>query len=57
MLSLPYLGVKAQEYFVSSSCMFLDQKTLIKIYLNPGLNLTIFRGTGLMAGLFKTGFR
>ena len=26
--------------------MFLDTKTLLKIWLNPGLNLTIFRGTG-----------
>ena len=41
-----YLGVKAQQYFVSSSYIFLDKKTLLKIWLNPGLNLTIFRGTG-----------
>ena len=46
LLSLLYLGVKAQQYFVSWSCMFLDQKTLFKIWLNPGLNLSIFRGTG-----------
>ena len=26
--------------------MFLDKKTLLKIWLNPGLNLTIFRGNG-----------
>ena len=26
--------------------MFLDKKTLFKIWLNPGLNLTIFRGSG-----------
>ena len=26
--------------------MFLDKKTLLKIGLNPGLNLTIIRGTG-----------
>ena len=26
--------------------MFLDKKTLLKIWLYPGLNLTIFRGTG-----------
>ena len=45
MLSLLHLGVKAQQYFVSSSCTFLDEKTLLKIWLNPGLNLTIFRGT------------
>ena len=24
--------------------MFLDKKTLLKIWLNPGLNLTIIRG-------------
>ena len=41
-----YLGVKAQQYFVSSSHMFLDKKTFLKIWLDPGLNLTIFRGTG-----------
>ena len=45
MLSLLYLGSKAEQYFVSLSCMFLDKKTLLKIGLNPGLNLTIFRGT------------
>ena len=26
--------------------MFLDEKTLLEIWLNPGLNLTIFQGTG-----------
>ena len=26
--------------------MFLDKKNLLKIWLNPGLNLTIFRETG-----------
>ena len=34
MLSLLYLGVKAQQYFVSSSCMFLEKKTLLKVWLN-----------------------
>ena len=34
MLSLLYLRVKAQQYFVSSSCMFLDKKTLLKVWLN-----------------------
>ena len=34
MLSLLYLGVKAQQYFVSSSCMFLDKKTLLKVWLD-----------------------
>ena len=45
MLSLQFLGVKAQRYFVTSSCLFLDEKTVLEIWLNPGLNLTIFRGT------------
>ena len=26
--------------------MFLDKKTFLKIWLNPGLNVTISRGTG-----------
>ena len=46
MLSLLYLVVKAQQYFVTSSCIFLDEKTVLEIWLNPGLNLTMFRGTG-----------
>ena len=37
MLSLLYVGVEAQQYFVSSTCMFLDKKTLLQIVLNPGL--------------------
>ena len=37
MLSSLNLGVKTQKYFVSSSDMFLDKKTLLKIWLNPGL--------------------
>ena len=32
--------------FVSSSCMFLDKKTLLQIGLNHGLNVIISRGTG-----------
>ena len=40
------MEVKAQQYFVSLSYMFLDKKILLKIRLNPGLNLTICRGTG-----------
>ena len=43
-LSFLYLGVKAQQYFVSLSDMFIDKKTLLKIWLNPGLNLNIFLG-------------
>ena len=46
MFSSLNLGVKTQKNFVSSSNMFLNKKTLLKISLNPGLNLTIFRGTG-----------
>ena len=26
--------------------MFIGEKTVLEIWLNPGLNLTIFRGTG-----------
>ena len=45
MLSLLYLVVEAQQCFVTSSSMFLDEKTVLEIWLNPGLKLTIFRGT------------
>ena len=38
-LSLPYIEVKAQQYV-------LRQENLVKLWLNPGLNLTIFRGSG-----------
>ena len=41
-----FIEVKAQQYFVSSRYMFWDKNTLLKIWLNPGLNLTKFRGTG-----------
>ena len=42
MLSLLYLKVKAEQYVATcSSCMFLDKKTFLKIWLNLGLNLTI----------------
>ena len=37
-----FVGVEAQQCFVSSTCMFLDKKTLLQIGLNPGLTLTIF---------------
>ena len=40
MLLLLYLVVKAQQYFVTSSFMFLDKKTVLQIWLNPGLNRT-----------------
>ena len=46
MLSSLNLGAETQKYFVSLSNMFFDKKTWFKIWLNPGLNLTIFRGTG-----------
>ena len=46
MLSSLNLGLKTQQYFVSSSDTFLDKKTLLEIWLNPGLNLTTFWGTG-----------
>ena len=35
MLSSLNRGVKTQKYFVSSSNIFLDKKTLLKIWLNP----------------------
>ena len=40
------LPEKGQQHFVSSSDMFLDKKTLLANWLNPGLNLPTFRGTG-----------
>ena len=46
VLSLLHLVVKAQQYFVTSNCMSLDEKIVLEIWLNLGLNLTIFRGTG-----------
>ena len=46
MLSLLYLRVNAQQYFVSLSNTFVDKKTVLKIWLNLGLNLTIIRGNG-----------
>ena len=52
MLSSLNLGVKTQKYFVSSSDMFLDKKTVLKIWLNPGLNLAIVRGTGPSSGCY-----
>ena len=46
MFSLLYLRVETQQYFESLSYMFLDEKTLLKIWFNVGLNLIIFPGTG-----------
>ena len=37
---------KGTTVFHKLSYMFLDKKALLKIWLNPGLNLTIFQGTG-----------
>ena len=53
MFSSPVLGLKAQEHFVSSSCMFLDEKTSLKIWLNLGLNLHTYI---LLLTLPKKGF-
>ena len=56
MLSSLNLGVKKQKYFLSSSNMLLDKKTVLKIWLNPGLNLAIVRGTGPRSLKEKTYF-
>ena len=55
MLLLLYLVVKIEQYIVTSSCRFLDEKTMLEIWLNPGLNLTIFGGTGPWG--IKSGFQ
>ena len=39
LLSLLYLVVKDQQYFVTSTCMFLDEKNVLKILFDPCLNL------------------
>ena len=39
MLSLLYLRVKTQQYFESLRYMLLEEKTLLKIWLNLGVNL------------------
>ena len=51
MLSSLNIEVKTQQYFVSSSDMFLDKKTLFKILVNPRLSLPSFDkpGPGLQA--------
>ena len=46
VLLLLFLRLKASHYVVNLSYMFLDKKTLLKIWLNPGSNLTIIRRTG-----------
>ena len=51
MLSSLNFEVTTQQYFVSSSDMFLEEKTFLKIWLNPGLNLTILMVSSLIARL------
>ena len=38
VLPLMCLRGKAQQYFVSLSCMFSDEKTVLEIWPNIGLN-------------------
>ena len=54
MLSFLFCEVKAQQYFVSSSHMFLDKKTLLKIWLNPGLNLNSAQGNISQSAIKQT---
>ena len=51
MLSSLNFEVKTQHYFESSSDMFLEKKTLFKIWLNPGLNLTVLMDSSLIPRL------
>ena len=39
MLSFLFFEVKGHQYFVSSSYTFLYKKTLLKTWLNPGLDV------------------
>ena len=48
MLSSLNFEVKTEQYFVSSSDMFLEKKSLLEIWLNPELNLTIFVDSSLI---------
>ena len=43
---MPVPRSKGTTVFCKLELHFLRQETLLKIWLNPGLNLTIFRGTG-----------
>ena len=43
VLSILFFEVETQQHFVSSINMFLDKKTMLKIWLNPRLNLIIGR--------------
>ena len=47
MLSSLNLGVETQKYFVSLSNMFLDKKTWLRIWLNPGLLKHLSRNSAL----------
>ena len=46
-----------QQYFASLSDMFLDKKTVLKIWLNPGLKVTIVRGTGPCSAGYENTFK
>ena len=46
LLSLLYRGVNAQQDCLQLKLHILSKKPSLKTRLNPGLNLTIFRGTG-----------
>ena len=41
-----FLKWKRTTVFWKFNYVFLDKKTMLKILLNPGLNLTIFQGSG-----------
>ena len=51
MLSSLNFEVKTQQYFVSSSDMFLEKITLLKIWLNPALNLAILVDSSLIPSI------
>ena len=54
MYLLPYLVVKAQQHFVNTGRMFLDKKTLLKIFAKSGvkLYLLIFEEPGSGVKIF-----
>ena len=51
MLSSLNFEVKTQQYFVSSSDMFLEKITLLIIWLNPALNLAILVDSSLIPSI------
>ena len=58
MLPLLFLVVKARQYFVTSSCMFLDDKTLRDFWLNSGFkvnHLSRNRAQKITKGTLETG--